>query len=136
MRKAWTRQGVEAALLVAVVALLAGCGSSAEPLSVVPTRAEVTHCLVAAGARPWSLDPSEPSSAPRHFEKVFVLAPNGDPVGVLLSNRPVFSARVARGYEAIHEYEASITLSGRALLLLDRFDTGPDRRFALRCLHG
>jgi hypothetical protein len=124
-----------------LLAVASGCGgsSSEETASAngpVGSGRGVTRCLIKAGGAPNGARPSIPRGFPKHVERAMVRGIDGDEMGLFLSRTPVFTEKIATGFDEIGEWHAEVLAGGRALLLSEpgRF-TSAEHEVAVACIH-
>lgn len=112
-----------------LVLALAGCGGSS-PL----TPASVRECIVDAGGEPWSLLPTTPKGAPEKFPHTYTIGPERGHIAVLFLSNPSEAEKLARGFDRIMEYDATVVHGGEMLVLLDTRIAKADEKVAFECV--
>ncbi len=97
---------------------------------------EVSRCIAERGGRKWTQAPRFPARFPAHYESVVMIGPKIGHITVYLSRRPEFTKHLARGFDEIEEFKATVVRGGHGLLLLDADVADIDRRVAFECVEG
>lgn len=92
------------------------------------------QCIVDAGGEPWSLLPTTPKGAPRHFKHAYTIGPERGHIAVLFLPHPSEAKKLARGFDEISEYDASVVRGGEVLILLDTTIAKADEKVAFECV--
>jgi hypothetical protein len=127
--------GLGAALLLAASLAAAGCGGGGSATAAgVPTGHEVITCLAEGGGMREHLVPQRPKGPPKVKQVAFGIGPTGGHLYFYLSQRPVYTAAVAKGFDEIGEFQAEIARGGRVLILHAVPYAAADRRLAHECV--
>jgi hypothetical protein len=119
----------------------AGCGGS-QSTAASQTTAEgftadaIVHCVVAGGGHREQESPILPKGFPKQAEMAGLRAQEGDVAVVYVSRQPVFNESIARGVEAIHEFEeATVMRGGRALMMVQpKHFAASERKLVVGCV--
>jgi hypothetical protein len=127
-----------ASLLVALL-VLAGCGGDGQSATAaaVPTAKELTQCVIEGGGHIGDQTPQEPKNFPANVEAAMLQGPTYDHVGFYIARKPVFTAKVAREFEEIGEFQTEVLRGRRVLMVaLPKYLTPETEELALSCLEG